>query len=306
MKIGIVDLDNTHPEHWIPIERELGHEVVCVWDGGSVHPPEYVTAFAERFKIPDVCSRLDEMVGKIDCAVIHGCDWDTHLEKVRPFAEAGRSVLLDKPLAGRISDLRQLREWVERGVRISGGSSLAYCREIREWCSRPVDERGVPQTVISLCGVDEFNYAVHGYSAIAGILGGDAVSVRQVGSGDQRRVVIDYGDGRLGIVIIGTADTPMTFDVSISTDRGQEQFHVDTTQLYRDYLVAMLPYLSGDTDDPPASLQDWLAPETWALAAKTSWLNDNCEVSLQEPKQITATYDGREFANYYRAKRAEG
>jgi len=38
MKIGIVDLDTSHPQNWIPIERELGHEIVGLWDGGSVHP----------------------------------------------------------------------------------------------------------------------------------------------------------------------------------------------------------------------------------------------------------------------------
>ena len=42
MRIGVVDLDTSHPQNWIPIERELGHEVVGVWDGGSVHPAEYV------------------------------------------------------------------------------------------------------------------------------------------------------------------------------------------------------------------------------------------------------------------------
>ena len=48
MKIGIVDVDTSHPQNWIPLERELGHEVVGIWDGGAVHPPEYVRQFAEE------------------------------------------------------------------------------------------------------------------------------------------------------------------------------------------------------------------------------------------------------------------
>ena len=47
MKIGIVDLDTSHPQNWIPIIRDLGHEVVCVWDGGTVHPASYVETFAK-------------------------------------------------------------------------------------------------------------------------------------------------------------------------------------------------------------------------------------------------------------------
>ncbi|MGC8784088.1 MAG: hypothetical protein ACP5RN_06855 [Armatimonadota bacterium] len=30
MRIGIVDLDTSHPPSWIPIERELGHEIAGV------------------------------------------------------------------------------------------------------------------------------------------------------------------------------------------------------------------------------------------------------------------------------------
>jgi len=40
MKIGVVDIDTSHPQNWIPIERTLGHDVAGLWDGGSVHPPE--------------------------------------------------------------------------------------------------------------------------------------------------------------------------------------------------------------------------------------------------------------------------
>ena len=29
MRIGIVDLDTSHPQNWIPIEREMGHDIVA-------------------------------------------------------------------------------------------------------------------------------------------------------------------------------------------------------------------------------------------------------------------------------------
>ena len=40
MRIGSVDLDTSHPQNWIPLERELGHEVTGIWDGGRyIRPP---------------------------------------------------------------------------------------------------------------------------------------------------------------------------------------------------------------------------------------------------------------------------
>ena len=71
MKIGVVDIDTSHPQNWIPIERTLGHDVAGLWDGGSVHPPEYVQQFAADHGIPRVFESLEEMAGEVDCAIIH-------------------------------------------------------------------------------------------------------------------------------------------------------------------------------------------------------------------------------------------
>jgi len=122
MKIGVVDLDTSHPANWIPIERDLGHEVVGVWDGGSVHPVEYVRDFAKEHEIPTVYDSLEQMVGEVDCAIIHGCNWDTHIAKARPFVESGKAVLIDKPVAGNVRDLKQLCRWAGEGARITGGN----------------------------------------------------------------------------------------------------------------------------------------------------------------------------------------
>ena len=132
MRIGVVDVDTSHPTAWVPIERELGHDVVGVYDGGSIHSRDYVSAFAEEHDIPRVYSSLEEMAQDVDCAVIHGCDWDTHIAKARPFVAADKAVLLDKPLAGNLRDLRQLQIWFENRVRITGGSALRFSKELHD------------------------------------------------------------------------------------------------------------------------------------------------------------------------------
>src|SRR5690242_12826646 len=123
MRIGIIDLDTSHPANWVPIERELGHEIVGVFDAGAVHLPGYSENFAAEHRIPRVFSSIAEMVNEVDCAIIHSCNWDTHVEKARPFVEAGKAVLVDKPIAGNLRDLHQLRDWAAQGARITGGSS---------------------------------------------------------------------------------------------------------------------------------------------------------------------------------------
>jgi hypothetical protein len=66
MKIGLVDLDTSHPENWVPIERDLGHEVVGVWDAGDVHPPGYAKQFARTHDVPRVYESLDAANGAPD------------------------------------------------------------------------------------------------------------------------------------------------------------------------------------------------------------------------------------------------
>jgi hypothetical protein len=188
MKLGIVDLDTSHPQNWIPLERELGHEVVGLWDGGSVHAKGYAEKFAAEHHVPRVFDSLEAMAREVDCAIIHGCDWDTHVAKARSFVEAGKAVLVDKPIAGNLRDLRQFTAWAKQGARIAGGSSLRFAYETRDWLAKPVTERGTPHTAVAGCAVDEFNYGIHANSLLSGIMGAGIRDMRHLGLGVQRRI----------------------------------------------------------------------------------------------------------------------
>ena len=303
MKIGIVDLDTSHPQNWVPIERELGHEIAGVWDGGSVHPPNYMGTFIIDHNIPRVFVSLEEMASEVDCAIIHGCDWDTHVAKARPFVEAGKSVLIDKPMAGNPRDLNQIAAWVRGGARISGGSSLRFCNETREWLAKPVEERGAPETVFCGCGVDEFNYGIHAYSMMSGIMGPGIRSARHLGAGDQRRLEVTWRDGRKTFLVIGKAETWLPFHATIVTGKGVTHYQADSGKLYQALLDAVLPYLARETKTPPVLIEDLIEPELCAVAARRSWLEGDRDVTIEELAESDDGYDGKTFAQEYRRAR---
>lgn len=304
MKIGIIDLDTSHPQNWIPIERELGHDVVALCDAGAVHPVGYALDFAEQHDVPRVFPNPQSMVADVDCVILHGCDWDAHVANAKPFVEAGKSVLIDKPVAGNPEDLRTLRRWVDAGARIAGGSSLRYCRETTAFLDTPASERGTPHTVIAGCGVDEFNYGIHAYAHLAGLMEGCAARVRHLGGHPQRRVQVEWSDGRTGLVIVGSVDGWVPFYATAVTEKGAAQFVADPGVLYRALLERCLPYLAGNTDEPPTPVETWLEPERWAIAARTSWLQGDRWVDLTElDYSDEAGYDGAAFARQYRAMR---
>jgi hypothetical protein len=307
MRIGIVDLDTSHPAAWLPLERELGHEVVGVWDGGAVHPAGYAEAFAAQHGIPRVFGSLAEMAPDVDCAIVHGCDWDTHIAKARPFIEAGKSVLVDKPLGGNLADLEQLRAWARSGVRITGGSSLRFCTETEAWLARPAAERGTPRTVFCGCGVDEFNYGIHAYAMLSGIMGPGARTVQCLADGAQRLVRIDWQDGRAALLAVGGGPW-LPFHATIVSEKTVHQYQAgaDANQLYRSLLRATLPYLAGEVGEPPAPIDALLEPELCALAACQSKLAGGAPVELDRIDAALASYDGRSFAAAYRRGRYPG
>jgi len=303
MRIGIVDLDTSHPQNWVPIERALGHQVVGVWDGGSVHPTGYAAKFAQEHSIPRVYGALAEMAPEVDCAILHGCNWDTHIPLARPFVEAGVAVLEDKPLAGNLRDLQQLRVWAAQGARIAGGSSLRFCVETRDWLALPVAERGTPHTALCGCAVDEFNYGIHAYAMLLGVMGPGVGSVQYLGQGVQRRILLNWADGRMGFVIVGAAAAWIPFYATVITERTVVHYQPDAGSLYRALLEATLPYLSGEVSQPPVSLDALLEPELCALAARRSLREGDRTVALSELREEDGGYDGASFAEEYRKAR---
>jgi hypothetical protein len=301
MKIGLVDLDTSHPGSWLPHERDLGHEVVGVWDGGGIHPAGYAEQFAADNGIPRVFSAPEAMIGEIELAIIHSANWDRHVERARPFVEAGVAVLIDKPLAGNLRDLRQFVQWAEEGARIAGGSSLRCCVEVNEWNARPVEERGTSHTALCGCGVDEFNYGIHAYSLLFGLLGEGVESVRHLGEHGQRRIQLTFDDGRIGFLVVGPAAW-MPFHGAVITEKGVTHLTVDSGRLYRALLEAVLPYLGGETDTPPIPMRRLIEPELAALAARQSWLSGDREVKIADIADDTA-YDGFAFEVEYRKTR---
>lgn len=300
MRIGVVDLDTSHPQNWIPIERELGHEVVGLWDGGAVHPRDYVAQFAKEHNVPEIYPSLEAMADDVDCAIIHGCDWDTHVDKARPFVEAGKGVLIDKPVAGTERDLRQLEAWANSGARITGGSSLRFCYETQRYLALPEAERGTPQTVLCGCGVDEFNYGIHAYAMLCGIMGPGIAQVQHLSTGGQHRVQATWDDGRIGYIVVGKAESWLPFYASITTEKAVTQYIADSGGLYRALLEATLPYLAGETATPPVPLTDVIEAERCALAARVSWLEGNRPVAIAELDPTAPGYDGAAFAVEYR------
>jgi len=307
-KLGVAGLCTSHPECWIPVIRELSAqnhwdiEVAAVWDSQETRPAGYAPEFARRFEIPRVAATLDEMAEQVDGVIVHTANWDRHLEEAAPFVAAGKSVFLDKPVAGNLKDINQVLQWRADGVRLIGGSALHFCHEAEVLRQIPESERGRFQTVYAAMGVDEFNYGIHLYAMVQSLLGPGVVSVRCIGESNQAHFYLRRNDGVAVMATLGkTVWLPST--MTVITDRGIRQIQVDNLRTYRDLLEHVLPYLCGRSDVFPLREQVWLEPEKVALAARVARNAPGQEIFLRDLELSDPGYDGTQFAREYRAQR---
>lgn len=300
LRIGIVDLDTSHPANWVPIIKELGHEVVAVFDGETVHDHGYALQFAKKHEIPFVYESLEEMAPHVDAAIIHSVNWDLHMERARPFVEAGKSLLIDKPMAGNLRDVRQLIEWERSGVRLIGGSSLSVCEEVKAWHVQH-DPADSIITVLAGCSVDDFNYGIHAFYLLQAIMGPGIVSVRSTGVHLQHQIELLWRDGRKGLLSVGATKGYLPFYATIVTENTVKHIQVDNSQLYRSFLGASLPYLAGEAE-PFLPIRQLLEVELAALAARSSLLAGGQPVALEQLSAEDPDYDGAAFAAQYRMK----
>ncbi|MDG0790555.1 Gfo/Idh/MocA family oxidoreductase [Cohnella ginsengisoli] len=302
MRIGLVDLDTSHPESFVPIIRSLGHEVIGVYDeGGGKSPPGYAEKFASDHGIGRVFKSLEEMAGQVDLAFIHSCDWDIHAARAEPFVRAGKAVFIDKPLAGNVRDLLRFREWAKRGAVISGGSALRYAQEVQEWRSRSA----LPESFIYAlagCANDEFYYGIHAFTMLHGLLGPGIQSVRHLGNSGQDQYEMLWSDGRRGIVSIGATENSHPFYATMITQAGAEFITADSSRLYRTLLEAVLPYFSGEAPSP-VQLDTVIETELAAIAARLSKARGGQPVELLSLAPDTTGYDGAAFARTYREQK---
>lgn len=306
MRIGLVDLDTSHPNSWIPILRSLGHEVVAVFDGGTVHPEGYARTFAAERGIEQVYESPGAMAAeaRLDLAIVHSCNWDLHVSRARPFVERGVGVLIDKPIAGNARDLAMFEAWERAGAKIAGGSSLRYCQEVKAWRStHRVEEISY---AVAGCGVDEFNYGIHAYALLCGLMGPGIDGVRWMGERGQQHLELVWNDGRRGVVGVGAAGGWLPFYATIATDHDVQSFQADSSLLYRSLLEDCLPYFEGAAP-APVPFAELIEAELAAVAAKRSRALGGAYVRLAELQSGEAEagvgYDGAAFGTAYRRQR---
>ncbi len=303
-RIGLVGLCTTHPRKWTSVLRDISAksdlkvEVTAAWDSGETKPVGFAKEFCYTHNIANYLENLEDMLELVDGVIIHTTNWDKHLEQAKIFVDMGKSVLIDKPIVGRMSDVNILLEWMKEGKIITGGSSLRFNYEVMQLLAQPVSERGNIHTAYCCVGLDEFNYGIHGYALLSGLMGPGIRSVRYLGSSKQKQLCLTWHSGNMAFLSVGKTSS-LPFNLTVVSDKNVFHIKPDPGNLYRYFLENIIPYFIGKIKESHYPPEIMLEPELAALAAKTSWQNNGQEVFLDDLGLVSASYDGTQFAKRY-------
>ena len=296
LRIGLVDLDTSHPQAFTKILRTIpGVEVTALWDGRDVWPGGYDRRFASENNIPLVCSALEEMPDHVDAAMIHGTNWDTHIGKALVFMKAKKPVLIDKPVVGSVRDCDRLMNMREKyGTAVFGGSSLRYAAEITA-LRDAVRARDDLVSVVASGPGDFFSYGIHTTEMLQGFAGAGIRTVKGVTRAGTPVLTVEFGNG-----LAATLYLQMGFhewSLCAYTTSGLRTAIVNTERLYEPFLRNFVTLLCGGSVG--FDLAAPLEAVRVHIAAKIA-LEKGTEVSLDDLPP-DAGFNGRAFAAEYAA-----
>jgi len=299
MRIGVIDLDTSHPQAFLPLLRHRGHDVVAVFGGHTVVDDEYTRRYAQQHGIGLVVSDPKELLGAVDAVFIHSVDWDNHVVRALPFAESGVPIHICKPFAGRASHIRELVRWADSGVRLSGGSALRWSASVSEW-------RETGQQVLTAYAATyghPLDYGIHAYSLLSGLLGPGMVAARSLDT-DGLRVELRWRDGRTAVVAVAPPGTGgYGFFATLVTPGGVQQIEAGGTDLYDRFVGVTVSHLAGERDQP-VSFAELVEPELAVIAGLASARHSGSWIGLHDDPRIDdVSFDGQTFAAAYRVNR---
>lgn len=216
IKLGVLDFDTSHvlafasrlnhvgvPEkQWVD-----GARVVVGCPGISILAPDRIAgaiADVKKLDIPLVDKPAD-MLGKVDGVIVTSLDGSVHLERARPFLEAGLPVFVDKPFACSAAQARAIVELANKHkAPVFSSSSLRYAPEVLAARGDLGVLEGAstwgPGTLSGNATRNPglYHYGVHAAEMLYALLGPGCQRVTCVSQPGADAVTGEWSDGRIG------------------------------------------------------------------------------------------------------------
>jgi len=198
-----------------------GAKVTHVW----TDDPADAIKVSKASLIPNVVERPEDVIGKVDAVIVATDKGNEHVERCKPFVEAGLPIFVDKPLADNIHDLKIFNNWVKDGAHIMSSSSMRYCKEFMPYM-QSVNNLGEIRFASISTPKSWERYGMHALESIYPILGPGFISVQNSGGTKDKNIVRLTHKSGAEVIVVAIYDMYGSFGVlQLLGTAGFEQAH---------------------------------------------------------------------------------
>jgi hypothetical protein len=218
LRIGIIGCDTSHSVAFTELINDSatkghvpGGKVVAAFKGGSLDIPSsisriegYSKTLAEKYGVT-FYDTIEALCKNVDCVLLESVDGRPHLEQVRPVIKAGKTVFVDKPMAGSLHDVLEIFQLArEAKVPLFSASGLRYGGDTQAVRNGSLGKVDYAETY-GPCEIephhpDLFWYGVHGTESLFTVLGTGCQSVKRRTTPEGKiEVTGTWSGGRKGI-----------------------------------------------------------------------------------------------------------
>ncbi len=269
VKFGVLDFDTSHvveftkrlnhkniaQEQWVE-----GGKVVLGCPGESKIMPERIPGYTEEMKKlgVDLVDKPADLIGKVDAVLIESQEGGAHLERARPFLEAGVPCFIDKPFACSSADARKLVALAaQKKLPIFSSSALRYAPELVEYLGD--DKRGKVLGAVTYgpapyydkdpkLNPGLFHYGIHAVEMLYALMGPGCERVTCMHEKDVDVVTGQWRGGRVGTVR-GVRSGKGGYGFLAFAEQGLKHAAVGTATIYRELLKQVVK--TFETGKPP-------------------------------------------------------
>lgn len=179
-----------------------GVRVTHVW----CDDPADAAKVAKASYVPNVVEKPQDVIGQVDAVVIATDKGWEHVDRARPFIEAGLPVFIDKPLCDREDDLRQFVAWQRQGKPILSTSAMRYAREFVAVRDRMRGTVGETRLITMTTAKSWERYGIHALEGVYPLLEpGGWLSAANTGTETANIVHLRHDSG-VDVVLAAIAD----------------------------------------------------------------------------------------------------
>lgn len=299
LRIGMIGLDTSHATAFTELlnnpqakNHVPGGKVVAAFKGGSPDLESsasrvegYTQTLKDKYGVKIVDS-IEELCASVDVVMLESVDGRPHLAQARPVILAGKTLFIDKPIAGSLKDAIEICRLARtHKVPCFSSSSYRYYETMVELMKTNVGEiRGAIS--YGPCHLephhpDLFWYGVHTVEGLFTALGKGCQSVSRTTTADTDVVTGTWSDGRTGTFYgLRTGSTPHRVVVFGSKAVAVQREGGDD---YAPLVVEVMKFFQ--TGVAPVSLEETLEMFAFMEAADESKRQGGSPVSLRDVMQ---------------------